>query len=53
MALAASDLFVVQKDPGGTLAKVTAEDLNTYLEASDSVTYKKSQRLWCFFSRSC
>ena len=43
MALAASDLFVVQKDPGGTLAKVTAADLNTYLEAADSVTYKKAK----------
>ena len=27
MALAAGDLFVVQKDAGGTLAKVTAQDL--------------------------
>ena len=42
MALAAGDLFVVQKDPGGALAKVTAQDLNDYLEASDSVTYKGS-----------
>ena len=40
MALAAGDLFVVQKDPGGALAKVTAQELNDYLEASDSVTYK-------------
>ena len=42
MALAAGDLFVVQKDPGGALAKVTAQELNDYLEASDSVTYKGS-----------
>jgi len=40
MALASTDLFVVQKDPGGSLAKVTAQELNDYLEASDSVTYK-------------
>ena len=40
MALAAGDLFVVQKDAGGTLAKVTAQELNDYLEASESVTYK-------------
>lgn len=40
MALAAGDLFVVQKDPSGALAKVTAQELNDYLEASDSVTYK-------------
>ena len=43
MALAAGDLFVVQKDPGGALAKVTAQELNDYLEASDSVTYKGSK----------
>ena len=43
MALAAGDLFVVQKDPGGALAKVTAQELNDYLEASDSVTYKGSR----------
>lgn len=40
MALASGDLFVVQKQPGGALAKVTAQELNDYLEASDSVTYK-------------
>lgn len=40
MALAAGDLFVVQKDGGGALAKVTAQELNDYLEASESVTYK-------------
>ena len=40
MSLAPGDLFVVQKDAGGALAKVTAQDLNDYLEASDSVTYQ-------------
>ena len=43
MALAEGDLFVVQKDPVGALAKVTAQELNDYLEASDSVTYKGSK----------
>ena len=39
MSLDALDLFVVQKT-AGTLAKVTAQDLNNYLESTGSVTYQ-------------
>ena len=39
MALEASDVFVVQK-AAGDVRKVTAQDLNTYLENSQVVVYK-------------
>jgi len=39
MALEASDLFVVQK-AAGDIRKVTATDLNTFLESGQTVVYK-------------
>ena len=40
MALQDADLFVVQKQPGSTLAKLSFSDLKTEIEAADTVTYK-------------
>ena len=39
MALQANDIFVVQKQ-AGTLAKVTASQLNVFLESTQTVVYK-------------
>ena len=40
MALAASDVFVVQQQASGEIRKVTAASLNDYLQTSDTVAYK-------------
>ena len=40
MALAASDVFVVQKQAGGEIRKVTAQSLSDYLASGDTVVYK-------------
>ena len=40
MALAASDVFVVQKQAGGEIRKVTAQSLSDYLASGDTVIYK-------------
>ncbi len=40
MALAASDVFVVQKQAGGEIRKVTAQSLSDYLSSGDTVVYK-------------
>jgi len=40
MALNANDVFVVQKQAGGTIHKVTASALNDYFQAGDTVVYK-------------
>ena len=40
MALNANDVFVVQKQAGGTIHKVTAQALNDYFQAGDTVVYK-------------
>ena len=40
MALENSDVFVVQKQASGEVRKITAQQLDTYLQAGDSVVYK-------------
>ena len=40
MALNANDVFVVQKQAGGAICKVTASALNDYFQAGDTVVYK-------------
>ena len=40
MALIASDVFVVQKQAGGEIRKVTAQALSDYLQSGDTVVYK-------------
>ena len=40
MALAASDVFVVQKQANGDIRKVTAQSLSDYLNSGDTVVYK-------------
>ena len=40
MALENSDVFVVQKQASGEVRKITAQQLDTYLQAGDSVVFK-------------
>ncbi len=40
MALAASDVFVVQKQAGGEIRKITAQALSDYLSTADTIVYK-------------